>query len=50
MPTIKLIHLSYQPSREELAEDLRIDATLEQLGRAVTRTVDSEYYKPKGRR
>ena len=46
-PIIKLIHPSYQPTREELAEDLRIDATLEELGKAVTRTVKVEYYKPK---
>ena len=46
-PTVKLIHPSYSPSREELAEDLRVDATLEELGKAVTRTVKVEYYKPK---
>ena len=46
IPTVKLLHPSYQPSREELEEDLRVDATLEELGKAVTRTVNVEYYKP----
>ena len=46
-PTVRLIHPSYSPSREELAEDLCVDATLQELGRAVTRTVTVEYYKPK---
>ena len=46
-PTVKLIHLSYSPSRKELEENLRVNATLEELGKAVTRTVKVEYYKPK---
>lgn len=46
-PTVKLIHPSYSPSRQELEEDLRVNATLEELGKAVTRTVNVECYKPK---
>ena len=46
-PTVKLIHLSYSPSRQELEEDLRVNATLEELCKAVARTVKVEYYKPK---
>ena len=45
-PTLRLISHNYQPSRAELEEDLRIDASLEELGRAVTRTVRLEFHKP----
>lgn len=46
-PTVKLIHPFYSPSHQELEEDLRVNATLEELGKAVTRTVNVECYKPK---
>ena len=46
-PTVKLIHPCYSPSRQELEEDLRVNATLEELGKAVTRAVNVECYKPK---
>ena len=45
-PTVRLISHNYQPSRAELEEDLRIDASLEELGKAVTRTVRLEFHKP----
>ena len=50
IPTVKLVHPSHGPSRKELAEDLRVDATPEQLGKAVTRRVKVEFYKPKRHR
>ncbi len=46
IPTIQLIHPLYQPTREELAEALSVEATLEELGQVVTRTVKVQYYKP----
>lgn len=49
-PTVKLVDSSYSPSREELAQDLRVDASLEELGKAVTQTVNVEFYKPKRER
>lgn len=45
-PTVRLVHRSYQPSEADLEEDLRIDAVLEELGKAVTRTVQVQFYKP----
>lgn len=50
VPTVKLVSSSYQPTKAELAQDLRVDATLEELGKAVTRTVNVEFYKPKRER
>lgn len=50
IPTVRLIDSGYSPSREELAEDLRVNATLEELGKAVTRTVNVEFYKPRRKR
>jgi len=40
---------AYQPSRKELREDLRIDATPEALAKAVTRTVRIVEKRPAGR-
>ena len=45
-PVLRLISHNYQASRAELVEDLRIDASLEELGRAVTRTARLEFHKP----
>ena len=45
-PILRLVSHNYQPSRAELVEDLRIDASLEELGGAVTRTVRLEFHKP----
>ena len=50
IPTVKLIHPSYQPSREELGQDLRVDASFEEIAKAVTRTVNVEYVKPESRK
>ncbi len=38
-PDVAWIHPNFSPSREDLEEDLRIDATLEELGKAFIRTV-----------
>ena len=43
---IKLIDPSYPPSAAELAEDLRVDATFEELAAAVVRPVKIRYVKP----
>lgn len=45
-PKLRLISHDYQPSKAELGEDLRIDASLDELGMAVTRTVQLEFHKP----
>lgn len=45
-PEIKLIDPSYQPSAAELAEDLRVDASFEELTEAVLRPVKIRYAKP----
>ena len=49
-PTVRLIHHSYQPSKAELEQDHRVDATFEAIAKAVTRTVKVEFYKPSKRR
>lgn len=49
-PVVDVIHPSYQPSKAELEEDLRVNATLEELGKALTRTVKVRYVKPRKRR
>jgi hypothetical protein len=43
---IELIDPSYQPSAAELAEDLRVDATFEDLAAMVARPVKIRYVKP----
>jgi len=45
-PVVELKHPSYQPSVAELNEDVRIDATPEQLARALGRQVDVRHSKP----
>ncbi len=45
-PVVKVPHPSYQPSKAELEEDVRVDATLEELGQAVMRNVKVRYGKP----
>ena len=47
---IELIDPSYQPSAAELAEDLRVDATFEELTAAVLRPVKVRYVKPQRKR
>ena len=43
---IELIDPSYQPSKAELEEDLRVDATFEELAAMVARPVKIRYVKP----
>ncbi|MDE0261422.1 MAG: hypothetical protein OXJ37_03350 [Bryobacterales bacterium] len=44
--SITLVDPSYQPSAKELHEDLRIDATFEELTAAVVRPAKIRYVKP----
>lgn len=48
--TVRLIDHSYEPSRAELNEDLRVDATFEEIAKAVTRTLKVESYRSAKRR
>ena len=49
-PVLEVLHPSYQPSKAELEEDLRVDVTPEELVRAVMRPVKMRYVKfPKRR-
>ncbi|MYB53718.1 MAG: hypothetical protein F4X77_16205 [Acidobacteriia bacterium] len=43
---IELIDPSYQPSKAELEEELRIDATFEELSKAVVQPVKVTYVMP----
>ena len=45
-PVVKLAHSSYQPSKAELEEDVSIDATPEEIARAVLRPVKIVYVEP----
>ena len=45
-PEVKVIDPSYQPSKAELEEDLRVEATLEELGQAVMRAVNPQQRDP----
>ena len=47
---IELVHPSYQPSKAELEEDLRVDATFEEAVRALAQPVKLRYVKYPGRR
>ena len=47
---INLIDPSYQPSRKELREDLRVNATFEELTAAVVRPVKIRYVTPERKR
>jgi len=47
---IKLIDPKYQSSAAELADDLRIDATFEDLAAMVARPVKIRYVKPERKR
>ena len=49
-PTVRLVHHSHQPSKAELEQDHRVDATFEEIAKAVTRTVKGEFHKPPKRR
>ena len=45
-PVVELKHPSYQPSVAELKEDIRIDASPEQLARALGRQVEVRHSEP----
>ena len=45
-PVVDAVHPSYQPSRAELREDQRLDATFDQAVDALTRPVTVNYVKP----
>ena len=47
---ITLIDPSYQPCKAELEEDLRVNATFEELTAAVVRPVKIRYAKPQRKR
>ena len=50
-PVVELMHPSYQPSKADLEEDLRVDATFDEAVQALVRPVEVRYVKyPKGRR
>ena len=40
--TVKILPETYKPTKKELEEDVRIDATPEQLAKAVVQTVNIE--------
>ena len=44
-PVLELVHPSYQPSKAELEENLRVDATPEELVQAVVRPVKVRYVR-----
>ena len=48
--TVDVVDPSYQPSRAELREDLRINATFEELAKAVVQPVKVQYVKPQKKR
>ena len=43
--TVKVMDSSYQPSKAELEADVSIDATPEEVGRALMQTVDVQSIK-----
>lgn len=47
---IKLPHHSYQPSVAELNEDMRVDASFDELVRAVLRPAKIRYVMPRKRK
>ena len=44
-PVVELVHPSYQPSKAELEEDLRVDATFEEAVQALAKPVRIRYIK-----
>ena len=42
-PRVELVKSSYQPSKAELEEDVRIDASLEELAKCAVSPVDISY-------
>ena len=49
-PVVELVHPSYQPSKAELEEDLRVDATFDEAVQALVRPVKVRYVKYPKRR
>ena len=49
-PVVTLRHPSYQPSKAEMEEDVRVDVSFQELTRAVVKDVTVKYTKPKSRR
>ena len=47
--TVDVVDPSYQPSRSELREDLRVDATFRELSKSIVQPVKVRYVKPKKR-
>ena len=45
-PVMEVRDFSYQPSKAELNEDMRVDASPEDIARAVGRQVEVRYSKP----
>ena len=45
-PVVEVRHSSYQPSKAELEEDMRIDASPEDVARAIGQQVEVRYSKP----
>ena len=42
---VEIVHPNYQPSKAELEDDLRLDATFEEAVEALTRPVHVKYIK-----
>ena len=46
-PEVEIIHHTYQPSKAELESDVSVDATPEQIARALVRDVEVREIKRK---
>ena len=42
-PKVEIVHPNYQPSKAELEEDMRVNATFEEAIQALTRPVSIRY-------
>ena len=49
-PEVEIIHPSYQPSRAELREELRVDVTFEEVVAACLRPMKIRYVMPQKRK
>ena len=45
---VEIVHASYQPSRAELREDLRVNATFKELAKAVVQPVKVRWINDSG--
>ena len=50
VPTVEVVDSSYQPSKAELEADVSIDATPDEVARAITRTVRTSRVKAPSKR